>query len=115
MFIALGQFRLKQKKQLFKFLRISKKIELQAKAAEGNQSVTLLGGNLRDFYVISTWDSKEAIQAFSRSGFHLEAIKLSNEIATEIRLIYFEGEKEPTKKEVKEMLANDDRVRVLSY
>ena len=115
MFIALGQFQLKQKKQLFKFLRMSKKIELQAKTAEGNQSVTLLGGNLSNFYVISTWESKEDILAFSRSGFHLEAIKLSNEIATEIRLIYFEGEKEPTKKEVKELLANDDRVRVLSY
>ncbi|MEO9531240.1 MAG: antibiotic biosynthesis monooxygenase [Crocinitomicaceae bacterium] len=115
MFIAIGNFKLKEKKQLFQFLRLSKKIEQQALKAAGNVEVKLLGGSLTNFYVLSKWESVEAMQNFSRTGFHKEAIARSKDLSSEIRLIYFEGDQDLTKKEVKTMLHEDERVRVLKF
>ena len=115
MFIAIGNFKLKEKKQLFQFLRLSKKIEQQALKSQGNIEVKLLGGSLTNFYVLSKWESVETMQAFSKTGFHKEAISRSKDLSSEIRLLYFEGTQSLTKKEVKAMLENDERVRVIKF
>ena len=50
---------------------------------------------------------------FTYSGVHMEAIKMSKDLAAEIRLLYFETDQAPTMKEGKKMLDEDERVRVI--
>lgn len=115
MYIALGQFTIKSKSKLFKFLRISKRIEAQAKNSQGYIDVQLLGGNLSNFYVVSAWENLEDMKSFVHSGAHLEGIKLSSELAKEIRLIHYEARSIPSKQEIKNILANADQVKVSKY
>jgi quinol monooxygenase YgiN len=112
---ALGHFKLKNKKQLFKFLRMSKKIEQQALSANGNINVKFIGGELTSFYVSSKWQSMAAMKEFSKSGFHLEAINQASELSSEIRLLYFPFLADLSELEVKSLLASDNRVRILKF
>jgi len=61
-------------------------------------------------YTISAWQSKEALQSFSHSGAHLEAIKSGQKLANEIRIYTYEGEQLPDWKEAKKLLAEKGRV-----
>jgi heme-degrading monooxygenase HmoA len=113
MIISVGYFKLSKLAKLYSFLRLSKQIEQEALAAEGNIKVKLMGGNLSSFYVLTVWDSTENMMKFSRSGKHLEAIRKSKELSKEIRLLHYDSDAIPSDKEAKLMLQNNPKTRIL--
>jgi len=112
MIISLGKFQLNKLTKLFTFLKLSKQIEQQALAAEGIIKVKLLGGNLRNFYVLTVWEDSESMMKFSRSGKHLEAVKKSKELSKEIRLLHYESDTIPSDKEAKIQLEKNPKTRI---
>lgn len=114
-YVAVGMFSLRQKSKLFKFLRMSKRIEVQAKEDKACLEVNLMGGSLTTFYVASLWEDMEQMRHFVTSGAHQEALEISKEMSDEIRLLYFEGDALPDKKEAKRLIAEHPKVRVLKF
>lgn len=55
-------------------------------------------------YTMTLWDSEEDLQAFARSGAHLEAMKESAQIAKEIRTLTIDAATFPNWKEAKALL-----------
>jgi len=56
-------------------------------------------------YTITSWKSEQELKAFARSGAHLQAMKLSADIADEIRTLTYETDTFPAWKEAKKFLA----------
>ncbi len=59
-----------------------------------------------DHYTLTAWESEENMKAFSRSGAHLEAMKHSKRLATEIRVLTYKADEIPTWKDVRLLLEN---------
>jgi len=55
-------------------------------------------------YTMTLWNNEDEIKAFSQSGEHLEAMKLSSKIAKEIRTITIDTDKLPSWKEALKFL-----------
>ncbi|TNE52784.1 MAG: hypothetical protein EP338_14195 [Bacteroidetes bacterium] len=94
---------------------MSSQIAKQAKDSSGIQVVKLTNKGLRNFYVISAWNSKEEMRQFAREGFHRDGAKKSSQMAAQIRLLYFESDTLPEWKEVFELLDQHSDVRTLRY
>ena len=62
-------------------------------------------------YTMTLWNSEEDLQAFARSGAHLEAMKRSKEIAKEIRTITIDAEQLPSWSEAKALLQGGKVIR----
>jgi quinol monooxygenase YgiN len=114
-YVAVGMFSLKQKSKLFKFLRMSKRIEAQAKANPSCMEVNLMGGSLTTFYVASLWSDSEGMKEFVQSGVHAEAMKEAKEMSDVIKLLYFEGDALPDKNEAKRLISEHPKVRILNF
>ena len=63
-------------------------------------------------YTMTLWNNEEEMASFARSGAHLEAMKNSKEIASEIRTISIQAEELPDWNQAKKLLAN---ARVLKF
>jgi hypothetical protein len=61
-------------------------------------------------FTLSVWESEALVKDFARSGAHLEAMKSSRKLATEIRIYTFQSDQIPNWKEAKEMLVEHGRV-----
>lgn len=61
-------------------------------------------------YTITMWENEEVMKAFAHSGPHLEAMKKSKEIASEIRTHVVEVQEMPTWKDAKKQLMTDGKV-----
>jgi hypothetical protein len=55
-------------------------------------------------YTLSLWDAEKDLKEFSRSGAHLDAMKKSNLLASEIRIYTYQSETVPSWREVKSIL-----------
>ena len=64
-------------------------------------------------YTLSIWETKEDVKNFSKSGAHLEAMKESKAIATEIGIYTYDTDKIPNWNEAKELVK--EKGRVLKY
>src|SRR5688572_3064544 len=61
-------------------------------------------------YTLSVWEDQKSMQAFARTGPHLEAMKKSATLSNEIRTYSYGGENIPSWREVKIMLKEKGRV-----
>ena len=61
-------------------------------------------------YTITSWKSEQDLKAFAKSGAHLEAMKVSADIADEIRTHTYEAESFPSWKEAKALLSQYGKV-----
>ena len=61
-------------------------------------------------YTMTSWNSKEDMKAFARSGAHLKAMKKSAFISKEIRILTIEAPAMPKWREAKEMLFKEGRI-----
>ena len=55
-------------------------------------------------YTMTLWSNEEELKAFAKSGAHLEAMKSSAQIASEIRTITIDAESLPNWKEARKLL-----------
>lgn len=63
-----------------------------------------------DHYTLSVWESEEALRQFARSGAHLDAMKKSGQLASEIRTYSYAGGQLPSWNEVKGLLREKGRI-----
>lgn len=63
-------------------------------------------------YTMTLWNNEEEMRAFAQSGAHLESMKLSKDLAKEIRTITIETDHLPNWKEAKKLLEGG---KVLQY
>jgi len=63
-------------------------------------------------YTMTLWDNEDELQAFARSGAHLNAMKASKKIAREIRTITIDSDSLPNWNEAKSLLKNG---KVMKY
>lgn len=61
-------------------------------------------------YTLSAWETEEDVKNFAKSGAHLEAMKESAAIATQIKTYTYETDKMPNWKEAKELLMQKGKV-----
>jgi hypothetical protein len=64
-------------------------------------------------FTLSAWESEKDLKAFAHSGAHLQAMRESGNLATEIRIHTFPGERIPDWKEAKELVL--EKGKVLSF
>lgn len=89
----------------FKFFALSiqaLKVVKQLKASKYNAYKNK--GFWTKHYTMTLWDNEQDIQDFVRSGAHLDAMKISGQMAKEIRTITVEADVLPTWREAKELL-----------
>lgn len=55
-------------------------------------------------YTMTLWNTEQELKEFAKSGAHLEAMKLSSQIAKEIRTITIDGNTLPSWSEAKKLL-----------
>lgn len=68
------------------------------------------GGIGMTHYTMTTWPDRETMQAFARSGAHLEAMKKSARYAREIRTYTFEADAAPAWEDAKSILLEKGKV-----
>lgn len=61
-------------------------------------------------YTLSAWENLDDVKNFAKSGAHLEAMKESGTLATEIQIYTYESDKMPDWKVAKELVKEKGRV-----
>jgi hypothetical protein len=112
MVVSITSLRLRSLFGFFKLSLNGLKISLQAKSQPGFIKMKNTGFGYSHF-TISMWKSQEELKMFSRSGAHLEAIKIAKYLAKEIKIYTFETESLPSWNEAKLLLEKNGKV--LSY
>lgn len=110
MTITLTSIRLKSLWHFFFLLSLHGfKIARQAKAQPGFRTLKNTGVGYWH-YTCSAWSNEADMKNFMRHGAHLQAMKVSAQLAQEIRTYTYEGEQLPTWKEAKRLLLKNGRV-----
>jgi heme-degrading monooxygenase HmoA len=61
-------------------------------------------------YTLTAWETEDDLKRFARTGAHLEAMKISAKISTEIRTYTYSTDKIPNWKEAKSLLESKGKV-----
>lgn len=101
-------------KSPFKFFALSRQAMYILRQLKGTDCVQFRKkGIWTRHYTMSLWKNDADMQAFARSGAHLEAMKKAGGMAREIRTLTIEAEELPDWKTAKEMLEKEGKV--ISY
>ena len=115
MIVAIGQFQLKKRSLLPKFLILSKKIQKQALNSKGNIKTELNNEGIKYFYAFTYWESMDTMKDFVHTDFHLQALKETENVCKEASFLYYESDTIITIDEAKIELKNNTNTRVLKY
>lgn len=63
-------------------------------------------------YTMTLWDEESSLKNFAKSGAHLEAMKISKDIAKEIRTLTYDADRLPSWRAAKADLKKEGRVQV---
>ncbi|MFM9945202.1 MAG: DUF3291 domain-containing protein [Bacteroidia bacterium] len=99
-------------RSLWKFFRLSlhgMKVMKQTKNQKGFIRIKNTGFGFWH-YTLSAWETEEDVKNFAKSGAHLQAMKESAAIATEIGIYTYKSDKMPDWKEAKELVREKGRV-----
>ncbi|GAB5528191.1 MAG: hypothetical protein Roseis2KO_60630 [Roseivirga sp.] len=89
-------------------LRLSRSILRQLESTDCINVKTR--GFWKKHYTMTYWERYEDMRAFTSSGAHREAMKMSRVIAEEICVLSMESDSSPSWEEVKWLLKNDGQV-----
>jgi heme-degrading monooxygenase HmoA len=109
MIITITSLELRHWWGFFKLSLRGLKISRQAKTQKGFIRMKNTGFGYLHF-TLSAWESEADLKDFARRGAHLEAMKESRNLATEIRIYTFRSERIPDWREAKQMLFENGRV-----
>lgn len=109
MYVTVTSLKLRSVWGFFKLSLYGLKISQQAKAEKGFVAMKNAGfGKLH--FTLTQWQSEEDLKRFARSGNHLEAMKASAKLATEIRTYTFAIAQLPDWASAKKLLAEHGKV-----
>ena len=103
MFITITSLKLRHWWGFFYMSYLALQIVRQTRAQKGFIEMKNTGFGYLHF-TLSVWESEADAKNFARSGAHLEAMKGSQSLATEIRIYTFQDEKIPDWQEAKRLL-----------
>ena len=109
MVITITSLELRHWWNFFKLSLWGLKIVRQTKTQKGFIEMKNTGFGYLHF-TLSVWETEADVKNFARSGAHLEAIKQSRKLATEIRIYTFHSEEIPDWKEAKRLLFERGKV-----
>lgn len=109
MIIVVTSLRLRKLHGFFKLSWNGFKITLQARKQPGFVRMKNTGFGYTHF-TMSAWQTEEDAKAFAHSGPHLEAMKKSGQIATEIRVYKYPANQLPGWAEAKSLVLEKGRV-----
>jgi hypothetical protein len=109
MIITITSLELRHWWGFFKLSLWGLKISRQAKTQKGFIRMKNTGFGYLHF-TLSAWESEADLKNFARCGAHLEAMKESRNLATEIRIYTFRSEQIPDWREARRMLFENGRV-----
>ncbi len=112
MYVTLTSILLRSPWQFFTLSNHGRKIFGQTQKAKGFVKMKNSGW-WKLHFTMSAWDSAEAIKDFARSGAHLEAMKQSAKLSTQIRIYTYETENLPSWDEAKLLL--EEKGKVLNF
>jgi hypothetical protein len=104
MFISVTRMRLKGKRQLPRFFFHTLKSFLQVRKANG---VLKILGDREDnltYWTLTTWVDIDSMKKYRNSGAHLQAMKASKNIASELEFIHWSDDSLPSWQECKKRL-----------
>ncbi len=107
--VTITSIRLKSVWYFFRLSLFGLKISHQAKSEKGFIKMKNTGFGY-DHYTLSVWESEEDINRFVRSGMHLEAMRKTGSIASEVRTYTFRTSALPEWNEVKKLLKDKGRI-----
>lgn len=107
--IVITSIELKSVWKYFKLTYLAMHIVKQCKSEKG-----FLGMKNRGFgklhFTLSAWESVEDMERFVHSGAHLEAMKHTRELASELRFYNYDAAAMPAWDEAKKLLAEKGRI-----
>lgn len=109
MIVTVTSLRLKSVWLFFKLSWYGLQISRQAKATPGLLKITNTGFGYVH-YTCSAWQDEVSMKNFAKTGAHLEAMKKSSALATEIRTYTFQTDEMPGWNQVKTLLAEKGKV-----
>ena len=112
MVITITSLELRHWWDFFKLSLWGLKIVRQTKTQKGFIEMKNTGFGYLHF-TLSAWETEADVKNFARSGAHLEAMKQSRKLATEIRIYTFRSDEIPDWKDAKRLLF--ERGKVLSF
>ena len=107
--IVITSIKLRSVWQYFKLTYLAMHIVKQTKMEKG-----FLGMKSRGFgklhFTLSAWESTEDMERFVHSGAHLEAMKHTKELASELRFYNYDAAAMPRWDEAKKLLSENGRI-----
>ena len=95
MFISVTRIHLKSLSKFFPFMALNGKIQKQIKASPGLISSKVRMQNPWVYWTLTAWQDKESMMRFRNNGTHMEAMKKSRELSSDMKSLNWEGEKLP--------------------
>jgi heme-degrading monooxygenase HmoA len=109
MIINVTSIKLKSVWLFFRLTMHGFKIQQQAKKSKGFIKMKNTGFGY-DHFTLSVWENSEDLKSFAVSGAHKEAMKISRELAREIRTYTYTAENIPGWSDVKKLLQSNSKV-----
>jgi hypothetical protein len=113
MIIAITSIRLRSMWNLFKFGSHVGQILKQIKSQKGFIAMKASPSIGYTHYTVSAWENETDLKIFARSGAHLNAMKQTAKIATEVNSYVYQDETIPDIKNAKRLLA--EKGKVITY
>ena len=104
MYVSITHLRLKAFWKVFQFYKYNSKVQRQIKTANGVLSIEGKVTSFVSFYTKTSWNSKEDMLSFMRSGAHVDAMKNSHQFAMKVTTTGFESESVPSWKDAIELI-----------
>jgi hypothetical protein len=96
MLVSVGRIRLKPDASFWRFFWHSLCVYLQARRAAGIVRASVRRQDARTYFSMSVWKTREAMLAYSTTGSHLQAMKISKELATRIDFRHWQADAVPS-------------------
>lgn len=115
MIVSIGVFQLKKRNLLPRFLKLSKKIHLQALVAKGNIKAELSNEGIVSFYSFTHWRKTEDMLQFVHSKKHGEVLKESKNLCKKVSFLHYESKKSVDLSTAIKELSNNSNTREIIY
>lgn len=106
--ITITSLRLKSIWHFFKFSLLGMRVLEQLKHSKRIKQRTV--GFWRVHYTMTLWNDEQEMRDFARQSHHLASMKRSREVADEIRILTYDGDRLPTWKEAISLLRSKGRI-----
>ncbi len=115
MIVSIGEFQLKRRNLLPRFLQLSKEIYQQALQSKGNIKAELDNEGIVSFYSFTHWETIEDMLSFVHSKKHGEILKETKNLCNKATFLQFESKEFVSISDAKKEFKNHPNVKTINY